>query len=127
MKLYRIDEQGESTGKEQLFPRFKNIKYTYTNIDEGGIYAIDNGRYIYLYVGDHVSPVTREDFIAESKDGKSVDIVDGRVGRFIEELRANNSSGYLQLRLLGEKDRRVLEEGLYNEGKLFELIKKLAQ
>lgn len=79
-----------------------------------------------MYVGDNVSPVIKEEFIAQKENGRSIDVVDERVSKFIEMLRVNNHSQYLQLRLIAEKDRKILEEGLYNEGKLVELVRRLA-
>lgn len=61
MKLYRIDNYKEPAKDGSI--EFPNIKLTYTNIDEEGIYAIDNGRYIYIYIGDRVSPTIKEDYI----------------------------------------------------------------
>ena len=63
MKLYRIDKEDQP---------INNIKYYYYNIEEDGIYAIDNGKYIYFYIGENVSPAIVEDHLVIEHDVKIV-------------------------------------------------------
>ena len=104
MKLYRVDTE-----------EISSMKYTYYNIQEDGIYLIDNGRHLSIYVGEDVSIATAEDYVDNVDISTPPEITGSKLKQFVDTLHQNNKSYYQGLRCIDKKNRHLLTNGFYVE------------
>lgn len=98
MKLYKIDSSSNPP---------KNIKFEASKIEYDGIYLVDNGRFLFLLVGEDVTTATLQEIVGISQP-EEVDTlqyiphtshqINSKLRSAVELLRAANLNCYLQLK-----------------------------